>query len=109
MLDDPGFNRQIRTCQRRDHDPALDDQRQRDGVLLAAEKPLRAVDRIERPEAVAVIAAASVVDPAADLAVNAVAGSHGCFRSDGADVPEHLFEDESVLGAFQLEQRLPRR
>ena len=44
----------------------LDDQGQSDGVLLAAEKPLCPVDRIQGPEPIVVLRCPTVVDPLAD-------------------------------------------
>ncbi len=66
-----------------------------DGVLLAAEEPLGAVDRVERPEPVAIPACPAAVDPSTDFVgveVVALLGPHM------ADVPEHLVEDRGVSG-----------
>ena len=98
LVEVSGCCRQIRTRQRGDHDPTLHHQRECDCILPAAEETFRAIDRIERPESLMVVTAAAMVDPVADrLAVDL--GLSGRFGADGADMPEHLFEDNSVLRA----------
>ena len=47
---------QVGTAQRRQLDPPVDDQRQRDGVVLPAQEALGAVDGVEGPEARRVVA-----------------------------------------------------
>jgi len=53
--------------ERSDFDDPSHEQRQRDGVLIAAKEALGPVDRIERPESPETSRAAGAIDPAEDL------------------------------------------
>ena len=58
---------QIGTAQHTDGHASVDDQRQSDGVLAAAQVSLGAVDGIQCPESIAVTLCATGVDPVTDV------------------------------------------
>ncbi len=91
-----GIHRQVRAPEHAEHHFALDDQRQRDGILLAPQKALGAVDRIEGP--VATGRAAAVV-AGVDQVEHRIGTDARCDLGDGFD---DACEQRGIPGLAQL-------
>src|SRR5271163_2115215 len=75
-------------------DPTVDDQRERNGVLLLPQEAFRAVDRVKRPESRGVFLFAAAIDPVAGLLARR-------FDADRPQLFEHAFEERTVLLAAE--------
>jgi len=85
---------EVRAAEESDFNSAVDDQRERDGVLLAPQEAFGAVDRIEGPKPRGEVLLAAPIDPVAGLFA---AG----FDAHRPQLVQHTFEEGAILLAAQ--------